>query len=50
MARQFISRGYEKVLALKGGWDEWEKAKLPVEPKESPRSGGLKFLNLVEAG
>jgi 3-mercaptopyruvate sulfurtransferase SseA len=33
VARQFISRGYDKVFVLKGGWDEWEKAKLPVEPK-----------------
>ncbi len=33
MARQFISLGYTKVFALKGGWDEWVKAKYPVEPK-----------------
>jgi rhodanese-related sulfurtransferase len=33
MARQFISRGYEKIYVLKGGWNEWEKAKLPMEPK-----------------
>jgi rhodanese-related sulfurtransferase len=33
VARQFISRGYDKVFVLKGGWDEWEKAKFPVEPK-----------------
>jgi len=33
VARQFVLRGYEKVFALKGGWDEWEKAKLPVGPK-----------------
>ena len=38
------------MLVLKGGWDEWEKAKLPVEPKVSPRSGELNFLHLVEAG
>jgi 3-mercaptopyruvate sulfurtransferase SseA len=33
MAQQFISLGYSKVFALKGGWDEWHKAEYPVEPK-----------------
>jgi 3-mercaptopyruvate sulfurtransferase SseA len=33
MARQFISLGYSKLFALKGGWDEWRKAEYPVEPK-----------------
>jgi 3-mercaptopyruvate sulfurtransferase SseA len=33
MVRQFISVGYTKVFALKGGWDEWNKADYPVEPK-----------------
>jgi 3-mercaptopyruvate sulfurtransferase SseA len=33
MERQFISMGYTKVFALKGGWDEWNKADYPVEPK-----------------
>jgi 3-mercaptopyruvate sulfurtransferase SseA len=25
--------GFEQVLALKGGWNEWEKAGYPTEPK-----------------
>jgi 3-mercaptopyruvate sulfurtransferase SseA len=33
MVRQFISMGYKKIFALKGGWDEWNKADYPVEPK-----------------
>jgi len=33
MARQFVSLGYSKVFALKGGWEEWYKAKYPTEPK-----------------
>jgi 3-mercaptopyruvate sulfurtransferase SseA len=33
MARQFISLGYSKVFALKGGWMEWYEAKYPAEPK-----------------
>jgi 3-mercaptopyruvate sulfurtransferase SseA len=33
MARQFISMGYPKVFALKGGWREWSKENFPVEPK-----------------
>jgi hypothetical protein len=33
MARQFITLGYSKAFALKGGWDEWHHAKYPVEPK-----------------
>jgi len=33
VARQFLARGYPHVYVLKGGWDEWEKAKLPTEPK-----------------
>ena len=41
---------HKKVFVMKGGWNEWEKAKLPVEPKESPSSGGLNFLYLVKAG
>jgi len=28
-----VKAGYSKVFALKGGWDEWEKGKNPVEPK-----------------
>ena len=33
MARQFISMGYAKVFALKGGFKEWFKADFPIEPK-----------------
>jgi len=32
-AREFISRGFKKVYALKGGWNEWFKANYPVEAK-----------------
>jgi 3-mercaptopyruvate sulfurtransferase SseA len=28
-----VKAGYSKVFALKGGWDEWEKGKNPVDPK-----------------
>jgi hypothetical protein len=27
-----MEKGYLKVYALKGGWNEWVKANLPVEP------------------
>jgi rhodanese-related sulfurtransferase len=33
MARQLITMGFTKVYVLKGGFDEWFKAKFPVEPK-----------------
>jgi len=33
VARQLISKGFQKVYALKGGWKEWEEAKFPVEAK-----------------
>lgn len=33
MARQLMAMGYTKVYVLKGGFEEWSKAKLPVEPK-----------------
>jgi rhodanese-related sulfurtransferase len=33
MARQFISMGFGKVYALKGGLKEWVDADFPVEPK-----------------
>jgi 3-mercaptopyruvate sulfurtransferase SseA len=26
-------QGFKQVLALKGGWHEWEKAGYPSEPK-----------------
>jgi Rhodanese-related sulfurtransferase len=28
-----MKMGYTKVFALKGGWDEWEKAGYPTEEK-----------------
>jgi len=28
-----MERGYGKVYALKGGWDEWSKSGYPTEPK-----------------
>jgi len=33
VARQLIERGFAKVYALKGGWNAWEKAGYPTEPK-----------------
>jgi rhodanese-related sulfurtransferase len=33
VAQQFVEKGYTKVYALKGGWHEWYRAKLPVDPK-----------------
>jgi 3-mercaptopyruvate sulfurtransferase SseA len=33
VAQDFINLGYEKVYALKGGWNEWLKAQMPVENK-----------------
>jgi rhodanese-related sulfurtransferase len=33
VARQLIKKGFKKVYALKGGWNEWEKSKYPTEPK-----------------
>jgi len=33
VALQLIKMGYTKVFALKGGWDEWEKAGYPTEKK-----------------
>jgi rhodanese-related sulfurtransferase len=32
-AQQFLSKGYTKIFALKGGWWEWVEAKFPVENK-----------------
>jgi len=28
-----MSKGFKKVSALKGGFDDWVKAKYPLEPK-----------------
>ncbi|MBF0404556.1 MAG: hypothetical protein HQL00_11370 [Nitrospirae bacterium] len=33
MAQILLQMGYTKVYALKGGWNEWEKAQYPVESK-----------------
>jgi rhodanese-related sulfurtransferase len=33
VARKLIDMGYKTVYALKGGWNEWEKAGYPTEPK-----------------
>jgi len=33
VAQHFVKAGYSKVFALKGGWDEWQKGKHPVDPK-----------------
>ncbi|MBF0464686.1 MAG: hypothetical protein HQK88_07935 [Nitrospirae bacterium] len=33
MAQELLKLGYTKVYALKGGWNEWENAKYPTEPK-----------------
>jgi len=32
-AQRFTEKGHFKVYALKGGWNEWVKAKLPTEAK-----------------
>ena len=31
VAQKFMEKGYTKVYALKGGWNEWMKANFPVE-------------------
>ena len=36
MAQQFISMGYPKVFATKGGWNEWYKADYPVWTQMKP--------------
>jgi rhodanese-related sulfurtransferase len=33
VAQKFIEKGYKKVYALKGGWNQWLKDKFPVEEK-----------------
>jgi rhodanese-related sulfurtransferase len=33
VAQKFLEKGYSKVYALKGGWDEWHEAKYPTEKK-----------------
>jgi rhodanese-related sulfurtransferase len=33
VAQELLSKGFTKVKALKGGWNEWVEAKYPVESK-----------------
>jgi rhodanese-related sulfurtransferase len=33
VARKLIEKGFTKVYALKGGWNAWEKAGYPTDPK-----------------
>lgn len=33
VARDLMKLGYQKVFALKGGWNEWEQKALPTENK-----------------
>jgi rhodanese-related sulfurtransferase len=33
LAQKLRERGYEKVWALKGGFDAWRNAELPLERK-----------------
>ncbi len=33
VARKLNDLGFKQVLALKGGWSEWDKAGYPTEPK-----------------
>jgi 3-mercaptopyruvate sulfurtransferase SseA len=33
VARKLHDLGLKPVLGLKGGWNEWEKASYPSEPK-----------------
>jgi 3-mercaptopyruvate sulfurtransferase SseA len=33
VAREFKDKGFKKVYALKGGWNEWQKAEYPTEKK-----------------
>jgi rhodanese-related sulfurtransferase len=33
MAQEFMKNGYSKVYALKGGWEERQKAGYPMENK-----------------
>jgi len=28
-----MSKGFKNIYVLKGGWNEWIKAKYPTEPK-----------------
>jgi rhodanese-related sulfurtransferase len=33
VAQKLIEKGYSKVYALQGGWDDWVKADYPTELK-----------------
>jgi len=33
LALTLTQNGYDKVYALKGGWNEWQAKGYPVEPK-----------------
>jgi 3-mercaptopyruvate sulfurtransferase SseA len=33
VAQKLLGMEFKKVYALKGGWQEWEKAGFPTEPK-----------------
>jgi 3-mercaptopyruvate sulfurtransferase SseA len=33
VAQQLLKMGFPQVWALKGGWNEWEKAGYPTEAK-----------------
>jgi rhodanese-related sulfurtransferase len=33
VAQDLLSKGFTKVKALKGGWNEWVENKYPVESK-----------------
>jgi 3-mercaptopyruvate sulfurtransferase SseA len=34
VVQQLMEMNFPEVMALKGGWPEWEKANYPTEPKE----------------
>ena len=33
VALKLIEKGYTRVFALKGGWNDWQDAGYPTEPK-----------------
>ena len=34
MAQKLLQKGYKKVFALKGGWDEWVDSEYPLEKRD----------------
>jgi rhodanese-related sulfurtransferase len=50
VAQKFVEKGYPKVHVLKGGWNEWVKANLPVEPKWGKNRPYNPLLSLVQQG